>query len=135
MDEYSNILCRLARFLAGIPPDAATMLLAVLENLHGLVWVLNAWAGELFVLYTVAILVRCLWPLLPARVQRVLLKVRDFFWPWAESQDQVRDQSRDIADLKERVRELERLHGSPPTRHPDDLSNSTEIPDEKRKES
>jgi hypothetical protein len=129
MDGYSNILYRLARFLAGIPPDATAMLLAVLENPHGLadvlVWALSAWAGELFVLYTVAILVRYLWPLLPAGAQRVLLKVRSFFWPW---ESESRDQSRDLAALEERVRELEELiHGSLPVRHPDDSSDSTDV--------
>ncbi len=124
-----------SRVWASLPPDAATYLFVVLENRHGfaevLVWALNAWVGELFVLYTLALLAKCLWPLLPKGLQHTLLKVRRFFWPWAAS----RDQSQEIAELKERVRDLERCLGSPLAHHRDDPAGSTEIPDEKRTES
>lgn len=130
MGRLADNLHRTARFWAGLPPDATTHLLAILERPELLasfaVWASNAVAGELFTSFLFLILGLCAWPLLPKSFRTKLLKVRDYFLPSAIGKDKGLDSGRDkleepsestqeVADPRSRVevlqRELGRLEG------------------------
>ncbi len=95
MGRYVNILYRLARFLAGIPPDAATMLLAVLER-PDLLAAVSLWAadqilGHIFVSMLLLILGARVWPKIPAQHQRRLLKALGGFLPPVAHEDETEE--------------------------------------------
>jgi hypothetical protein len=117
------------------PPNAATYLLAVLENPHGfvvaLLFGLNTLVGELLKAYAITIAVQYLWPWLPTGVQRALLKVHALFGPRAKP----RDRDHEIEELQARVQALEDLLGIPPARHDDVSEGSPKTSDGNRTES
>ncbi len=89
MARYVDILYRIARFLAGAPPDAGTMALAILGRPELLVgfaaWALSTAVGDVFMTVLLLILGVCVWPRLPAPARRYLLALRDRFLPVAEA--------------------------------------------------
>ncbi len=87
MERYVNILYRLARFLAGIPADAAQFLPAVFERADLLMdfglWAAETVAGEIFTMLLVLFITLYVWPRLPSRVRRRLRAVYECFYPSA----------------------------------------------------
>lgn len=91
MARTVDILYRLARFLAGAPPDAATMALAIFgrpDLLAGFVaWAWSTAVGDFFMTVVILILGVWVWPRLPAPVRRRLLALREHFLPVAGADD------------------------------------------------
>ncbi|QIN78331.1 hypothetical protein GBA65_07150 [Rubrobacter marinus] len=89
MGLYANNLHRLARFLAGAPPDAATMVLAILGRPDLLVgfaaWAWSTAIGDVFMTVVLLILGVWVWPRLPYPVRQHLLALREHFLPFAGS--------------------------------------------------
>lgn len=85
MARYLDILYRLARFLAGIPQDAAVYLPAVFERTDLLVdfgiWAAEALAGDLFTTLLTLLVTLYVWRRLPTGVRRRLLAVYEYFFP------------------------------------------------------
>ncbi len=133
MERYVNILYRLARFLAVIPPDAAKYLPAVFERTDLLVafglWAANAVAGEVFTSLLVLLFALYLWPKLPTGVQSFLLSVRDFLFPGAYDTEgesgNGNENSREIEDLREEL-EMQRAQIGEMNRRTDCLEQELE---------
>lgn len=109
MARHVNILYRLARFLAGIAPDAAKYLPAIFERMDLLVgvaiWAANAVAGEVFTTLLILLFALYWWPKLPARAQSFLLSVRDHLFPGVyDTEDDLRNGNEDSQEI-ERLRE------------------------------
>lgn len=85
MERYVNILYRLARFLAGIPPDWAKCIPAVFERMDLLVdfgiWTAEAVAGDLFTTLLALIFTLYVWRRLPSGARRRLRAVYEYFFP------------------------------------------------------
>lgn len=114
MERYVNILYRLARFLAGIPPELlGALILVVLWQPAALVapvvYVANVLSGEVVVVLLLILWNWIIWPRLPYKVQAAILQVRDYFLP-APSSSEGADPSKNAA-LEARVEELERRLG------------------------
>ena len=123
MARYVDILYRLARFLAGIPPDAAKYLPAVFERADLLVdfgtWAADAIAGELFTTLLALLVTLYVWRRLPPGVRRRLRAVYERFFPSgvggedtqsheANSRDGEKILREEIQALRERLEDFER---------------------------
>jgi hypothetical protein len=108
---YINILYRVDRFWVSLPSDVATYLLAILESPHALaavaIWLVNAFGGDLFVMFVARILSLYFWPRLPAGLQRTLFRVRDYFTPWTEARDRYHEADQESSGTMERIAQLE----------------------------
>src|SRR3712207_2587559 len=85
MERYVNILYRLARFPAGIPPDAASYLFAVFERTDLLVdfgtWAAEAVADDLFTTLLTLLITLYVWRRLPSGARRRLRAAHEYFFP------------------------------------------------------
>lgn len=88
MRQCDNILYRLARFLAGIPPDAAKPLPAVFERSDLLanfgIWAAEAVVGDLFTTLLTLLFTLYVWRRLPSGMRRRLRGVYARFSPTGE---------------------------------------------------
>lgn len=115
MGKYVHILYRLARFLAGVPPELLGALLVVVlwhpaALISPFVYVVNLLSSEVVVLLLVYLWTWIIWPRLPSKVRNAVLRVQDFFLP-APASSSADDLSEKNAELEARVKELERRLG------------------------
>jgi hypothetical protein len=124
MERSVNILYRLARFLAGVPSDAAQFLPAVFERADLLMdfgtWAADAVAGEIFTTLLVLLVTVYVWRRLPPGMRRRLRAVYGYFFPnaadaedgsshEAEPQDREKLLQEEIENLRARVEAHEQL--------------------------
>lgn len=111
MERYVDILFRLGRLLARVPPELLGAMILVAGHPAALVapvaYVANLLGSEIVVLLLLYLWTRIVWPHLPLKVRGAILRVRDYFLP-ARPPAQDDDPSGKTAALEARVRELER---------------------------
>jgi hypothetical protein len=86
VEKRTDILYRLARFLAGVPPEAlGAMFLVVFEYpdvlLAVVVWMLSSILGHIFVLVTLAFLTAYTWRKLPLCLRHAIRRIAAAFLP------------------------------------------------------
>jgi hypothetical protein len=112
MREYVDILYRLARFLAGVPPELLGALLIVVlwhpaTLVAPFVYMVNLLSGEIAVLLLVSLWTWIIRPRLPSKVRNAIVRVRGFFLP-APVSSSADDLSKKNAALEARVDDLGR---------------------------
>ena len=132
MGRYADILYRLARFLAGVPPELLGALLVVVlwqpaALVTPVVYVVNLLGGEVVFFLLYCLWTWIIWPRLPSKVRSAILRVRDFFLP-APASSSAEDLSRKSAELEARVEELERRLGVSESAAQGNLSDSPQGP-------
>ena len=106
MKSYVHILYRLARFLAGVPPELLGALLIVVlfhpaALIAPVVYVVNLLGSEIVFLLLFYVWTWIIWPCLPSKVQGAILRVRDYFLPARPPPVDVPDQVRKLAELRD----------------------------------
>lgn len=111
MGKYADIIYRLARVFAWIPPELfGALLIAILWHpaalINSFVYVVDLLIGEVVWLLLLSIWTWFIWPRLLSTVRNAILRLRDFFLP-ASASCSADDLLKKNAELEARVEELE----------------------------
>jgi hypothetical protein len=109
MKSYVHILYRAAHFWSWAPPDTAMLLMAFLERPAMLVaaaaWAWGVLSGNIYGALMLYFLGHLVWPWLPLRVRRLLLRLRGYFAPPTEALAEAPAGAERITELEATVRE------------------------------
>jgi hypothetical protein len=85
VDKHTDILYRLARFLAGVPPEAPMMLLVLALHpwvfVGPLFWLLDGVVNQIVLSFLTLMFVLYVWPMLPLGLRRAVLRIIAAFLP------------------------------------------------------